>query len=67
MDNLTGMAAVKGKMPLARLAKEIGITRGAVAQWDRVPAERVGEVSRITGIPIHVLRPDIFQTAEQAP
>ena len=60
LTKLTGMDAVRDRMPLARLAREIGITRGAVAQWDRVPAERVGEVSRVTGIPVDALRPDLF-------
>ncbi len=58
---LTGMNAVKDRMSLARLAREIGITRGAVAQWDRVPGERLFEVSRITGIPVESLRPDMFK------
>jgi len=66
MTNLTGMEAVKDRMPLARLAREIGITRGAVAQWERVPAERIGDVARVTGIPQERLRPDLFKTSEQA-
>lgn len=45
-----------------RLALALGITPGAVSQWDRVPVERVAEVERITGIPGHKLRPDIFKT-----
>jgi DNA-binding transcriptional regulator YdaS (Cro superfamily) len=53
-------------MPLARLARELGITRGAVAQWDKVPAERLGAVNRVTGIPQDVLRPDLFASAEAA-
>lgn len=66
MQKLTGMDAVRDRMPLARLAREIGITRGAVAQWEKVPAERMGDVSRVTGIPMDVLRPDLFQTSEAA-
>lgn len=66
MQKLTGMEAVRDRMPLARLAREIGITRGAVAQWEKVPAERMGDVSRVTGISMDVLRPDLFQTSEAA-
>ena len=51
---------------LSRLAEELRITPGAVAQWDKIPAERLGDVSRITGIPMAVLRPDIFAAAEHA-
>lgn len=43
-----------------RVARELKITHGAVSQWARVPAERVLIVERITGIPRHLLRPDIY-------
>ncbi len=46
-----------------RLAEELKVTPGAISQWDRVPAERVVEVERVTGIPRHKLRPDIFGDA----
>lgn len=44
------------------LAKALGVTPGAVWQWSqkRVPAERVLEVERITGIPRHEMRPDLY-------
>lgn len=61
MQELTGMDAIKEKMPLARLARALDITRGAVAQWEKVPAERVVEVETATGIPRHVLRPDLHE------
>ena len=38
MQKFTGMEAVRDRMSLARLARELGITRGAVAQWEKVPA-----------------------------
>jgi DNA-binding transcriptional regulator YdaS (Cro superfamily) len=53
-------------MPLSWVARKLEITRGAVAQWDRVPAERIGAVSRITGIPPQILRPDLFPDEETA-
>ncbi|WP_245509834.1 YdaS family helix-turn-helix protein [Rhizobium ruizarguesonis] len=65
MQKLEGMDAVRDRMPLARLAREIGITRGAVAQWEKVPAERLGDVSRVTGIPFERLRPDLFKAASE--
>jgi DNA-binding transcriptional regulator YdaS (Cro superfamily) len=64
---LTGMEAVRERISLAKLAEEIGVTRGAVYQWSRVPAERVGEVSRITGISVMTLRPDIFMADAKEP
>jgi len=44
---------------LKRVADGLGITPASVSEWTRVPAERLPEVERITGIPRHVLRPDI--------
>jgi len=44
----------------AELARALGITRGAVAKWKQVPAERVLAVERLSGISRHDLRPDIY-------
>ncbi len=43
---------------LAAIAKELGVTRGAVAKWSRIPAGRVIAVERVTGISREELRPD---------
>ncbi len=48
-----------------RMAHELGITHGAISQWDRVPAERVLDVERITGISRYELRPDIYGPAPE--
>lgn len=46
----------------AQIAAALGITHAAVRQWgERVPAERVVEVERITGIPREALRPDLYR------
>ena len=45
---------------IAQMSEALGITRQAVNKWERTPIERVREVEKITGIPRHVLRPDIF-------
>ena len=60
MAKLQGMDAVKEKVAsLAWLAREIGVTRGAIAQWSEVPADRLESVSIATGIPPETLRPDL--------
>lgn len=51
--------AVKGPSGLAR-ALERDISPQAISQWKRVPAERVLEVERATGISRHKLRPDLY-------
>lgn len=43
----------------ANLARRLGISRAAVAQWRVTPIRRVREVSEITGIPIGELCPDL--------
>lgn len=50
------------------LAKEIGsITPQAVSQWKCVPPKQVIAVERVTGIPRHVLRPDVFPAPHSTP
>lgn len=48
---------------IARIAGFFGITHGAVAQWEKIPPERVLGVERVTGISRHELRPDIYGEA----
>lgn len=44
----------------SRIARELNITPGAVTQWQEVPAKHVLAVAKITGIPRHRLRPDLY-------
>jgi hypothetical protein len=46
----------------AQLASLIGVTKSAVYQWKRVPAERVIAVERASGVPRQQLRPDLYPT-----
>ena len=50
----------------AALAGQLGITRQAIDQWERVPVNRVLDVERITGVSRHELRPDIYPADEAA-
>lgn len=61
----TGVDAVLAVMKAAVLADKIGVTRAAVQYWKRkgeVPAERLGDVARATGIAPNIIRPDLFPT-----
>lgn len=48
----------------AKLAVYLGLTQGAFTFWNRVMAERLGEVANFTGIPREELRPDLFEPPE---
>jgi DNA-binding transcriptional regulator YdaS (Cro superfamily) len=60
MSNALQIYLEKERGRAVRLAGALGISPGAVSQWDRVPAERVAEVEQVTGIPRRQLRPDLF-------
>lgn len=58
MDTLKSwLKAEHGRV--TELASALGITHSAVLQWRHVPADKVLEVERVTGIPRHELRPDL--------
>lgn len=42
------------------LARRLRIKAQSVTKWMRVPAERCQAVSKVTGVPLHVLRPDLY-------
>lgn len=50
----------------AVIAREIGISIAAITLWKRrgIPAQRVLDVERLTGISRHTLRPDVFGEGE---
>ena len=53
-------AAAKAVGGIVKLSLALGLSRGAVSQWTRVPAERVLDVERLTGTPKEILRPDLY-------
>lgn len=48
---------------LARALTDIGknISPQAISQWGEVPAERLLDVERVTGVPRQQLRPDLYE------
>lgn len=64
VSTATGMEALRAQRGvMARVAKALGVTRAAVCMWTKVPAERVPAVSAASGVPAHVLRPDLYGAA----
>ena len=56
---LTGMDLLRSQpKTLSKVARGLGITRGAVALWGKIPLSRVPDVERITGFSRQQLRPD---------
>lgn len=63
IDIVTKAAGKSGGV--VALARELGIKHTALYSWTRVPAERVLDIERITGVSRHELRPDIFGQPEK--
>jgi DNA-binding transcriptional regulator YdaS (Cro superfamily) len=57
-------AAIKAVGGIRALARQLGARREAIEQWRRIPVERLQAVAKITGLPQHVLRPDLFDVSE---
>jgi transcriptional regulator with XRE-family HTH domain len=51
------------ELSLEALASSFNVNKSTVLRWEegRIPAERVLDVERITGIPRHELRPDLYR------
>lgn len=54
------VSVIGGGRALGRL---LGLSHSAVRQWQRVPAERVLDVERASGVPRDQLRPDLYRQA----
>jgi DNA-binding transcriptional regulator YdaS (Cro superfamily) len=53
--------AVNAAGGIRPLARRLGISMAAVWKWTRVPAARIVEVERVTGVPREKLRPDLYR------
>lgn len=64
VSRMTSSAALRRAIVAAgsatRLARAIGVTAQAISQWREVPPRRVLAVERVTGVPRHELRPDLY-------
>jgi len=58
---MIGMDLLRSQRGLVTwLAPRIGLSQSAVAMWTRIPAERARDIEEVTGIPRHLLRPDLW-------
>ena len=66
--NLKEIIYAKGHK-LNQLASEIGVDKATVTRWvqTKIPAEKVGDFERLTGISRQVLRPDLWPADIERP
>ena len=52
---------------LTGLGDSLGVSHSTVLRWEKgdilLPAERAVEISKLTGVPLHELRPDLWGKA----
>jgi DNA-binding transcriptional regulator YdaS (Cro superfamily) len=53
--------AIEAGGGLREFARKLGISKQAVQQWTQVPAHRIIEIERLTGVPREKLRPDLYR------
>ncbi|GCD53066.1 transcriptional regulator [Acetobacter pasteurianus] len=51
---------IKAAGGVTKVAKAVNRSHSTVSLWCRVPAEHVQTVSRLSGIPVWKIRPDVF-------
>lgn len=49
----------------SELARRLGISVQSIQQWKRIPAERIVEIERVTGIPREELRPELYERPQR--
>ena len=53
--------AIRAAGGYARFAAGLGISRQTIYRWKRVPERWISQIERVSGIPRHELRPDLYR------
>ena len=61
MENIVKRCIDATDGSIVKLAAELGIKHQSFYAWKKIPAERVIDLERVTGIPRHELRPDLYR------
>ena len=59
------MLAIEKAGGLRALARELGMSHQALAEWQRIPADRLLQVEAVTQIPREKLRPDLYRARKK--
>jgi DNA-binding transcriptional regulator YdaS (Cro superfamily) len=65
--NAVTLRCIEAVGGIAKLAALLRVRHQSFYSWRRVPAERVLEVERVTGISRHELRPDLYPPPTDTP
>jgi DNA-binding transcriptional regulator YdaS (Cro superfamily) len=49
------------------LAAKLGVVPSAITQWKKVPPRHCRRCSEVTGIPLHEIRPDLWDAPKKEP
>ena len=60
MDKKSIRKLAEGFGGIVNFSLALGLSRGAVSQWEQIPIDRVAQVEKLTGVPREILRPDFF-------
>ena len=63
---MKSLKAAIERVGLQKAAEQIGVSPQAICNWQKrrkIPAERVLDVERVTGVSRHELRPDLYPRA----
>lgn len=69
MDTVLRSLLADRNLRLVDLANLVGVDKATVTRWARrrIPAERVLDVERLTGVPRGALRPDLYPAEMSSP
>lgn len=63
----TGIELIRAKRgAMSEIARQLGLSKQAVTQWERVPDSHLGRVSDIVQIPPWELRPDLYRSRDNS-
>lgn len=60
MKNTALSSAIQAAGGLTPLADALGISKQAISSWKRCPPHHVLKVEKLTRVPRHKLRPDLY-------